>query len=323
MIARGGIAEYLSSPGGKTAVITDENVDKYYGNAVTSALRGTAAKLVLPAGEATKSFETLQTVYEFLFDFQITRSDLIIALGGGVIGDLTGFAAATALRGVPYVQIPTSLLAQTDSSVGGKTAVNTARGKNLVGAFYQPRAALIDTDCLKTLDDRTFADGMAEVIKYGCIRDEKLFDDLARGEIAEHMDDIVTRCCDVKRAVVEGDEFDTGERMILNFGHTLGHAVENYYNYQKYTHGEAVAVGMYNISLAGERIGVTPRGTAEKIKRVLTKYRLPYALDVDAAALRGAMALDKKSTGGGVNIILLDRIGHAVIRNMPKNEVFQ
>ncbi len=315
----GRVGDYVRAK--KTAVITDENVDKYYGEKVMSSLGGEVRKLVLPAGEETKSFAHLQRVYDFLLDFKITRSDRIVALGGGVIGDLTGFAAATVLRGVPYIQVPTSLLAQVDSSVGGKVAVNSPYGKNLIGAFYQPKAVLIDPDCLNTLDPRFFADGMAEVIKYGCIRDAALFERLERGGIDGGMEDVIARCCDIKRSVVEVDEFDTGERMILNFGHTLGHAIENYYQYKNYTHGEAVAIGMYHISLIGEQKGVTPPGVAERIKAVLEKYRLPHRLDVGKSALKNAMLLDKKSESDEINIIFLDKIGNAVIKKLHKNEV--
>lgn len=314
------VGDYIESK--KVAVITDENIDKFYGEKVVRSVKGEVRKFVLPAGEETKSFEKLQTVYNFLLDFKITRTDMIVALGGGVIGDLTGFAAATVLRGVPFVQIPTSLLSQVDSSVGGKVAVNSEYGKNLIGAFYQPKIVLIDTDCLKTLDKRFWADGMAEVIKYGCIRDENLFEVLARDDISDEIDEIIERCCDIKREVVEADEFDTGERMILNFGHTIAHAVENYYNYEKYTHGEAVAIGMYNVSLIGEKKGVTPLGTAEKIKQVLIKYNLPYELDVDTKYLIDAMTLDKKTQSSDINLIFLDRIGNAVINKMPIREVF-
>ncbi|OQB14753.1 MAG: 3-dehydroquinate synthase [Firmicutes bacterium ADurb.Bin193] len=317
IIDKGG--QYINSK--KTAVITDENVNTLYGERFLASLEGDTKILVLPAGEETKSLDRLREVYNFLLEFKITRSDTVVALGGGVIGDLAGFAAATVLRGVPFVQVPTSLLAQVDSSVGGKVAVNSTYGKNLIGAFHQPKTVLIDPECLKTLDKRFIADGMAEVIKYGCIRDEKLFSLLEGGDIWDSIEDVIMTCCDIKRAVVEKDEFDTGERMILNFGHTLGHAIENYYGYGRYTHGEAVAIGMYNITLGGEKIKVTPEGTAERIKGVLIRYGLPYALDVPRNALLNTIALDKKSENDRINLVLLDRIGKAVIKNMPKDEI--
>jgi 3-dehydroquinate synthase len=308
--------------GKKIVVITDQNVDAHYGGIVMSSLTGEALKLVLPAGEETKSLKSLNRVYNFLLRSKITRSDLIIALGGGVIGDLAGFAAATVLRGVPFIQVPTSLLAQVDSSVGGKVAVNSRYGKNLIGAFYQPKLVLIDPDCLKTLDKRFFADGMAEVIKYGCIRDESLLAMLENEDILENLESVIERCCDIKRSIVETDEFDTGERMLLNFGHTIGHAVENYHNYSKYTHGEAVAIGMYNICLEGERLGFTQQGTAERIKRLLIKYNLPFRLDVGLCRLKDTIALDKKSQSDLINIIFLETAGKAIIKKMKKDELF-
>lgn len=241
--------------GNKVFILTDENVNKFYGDRISSKLLEAGydvRSLALPAGEETKSFFTLPEVYNALLDFNLTRSDLIITLGGGVIGDLGGFVASTYLRGVSFVQIPTSLLAQVDSSVGGKVAVDLEKGKNLVGSFYHPRLVLIDPLVLKTLEKRFLIDGMAEVIKYGCIKDNTLFEYLNNTDVIEVINNIGTiihRCCDIKREVVEKDEKDTGERMLLNFGHTIGHAIEQYYNYSKYTHGESVAIGMYNISL--------------------------------------------------------------------------
>ncbi|NLB82469.1 MAG: 3-dehydroquinate synthase [Clostridiaceae bacterium] len=304
------VGQYVKA--NKTVVITDNNVNHYYGEQVISTIDGNVKKLVLPAGEETKSLDSLKYVYNFLLDFKITRDDLIIALGGGVIGDLSGFAAATVLRGVRYIQIPTSLLAQVDSSIGGKVAVNSDYGKNLIGAFYQPKLVLIDPDCLATLDKRFFSDGMAEVIKYGCIYDKDLFDIVEAGCIDEKIDEIIERCCNIKRQVVEKDEFDTGERMLLNFGHTIGHAVENHYNYQKYSHGEAVAIGMYNICVLGEKMGITAPGTADRVKQVLIKYNLPFRLDIGMEKLSDAIALDKKSQGENINLILLKDIGSAI-----------
>ena len=209
------------------AVITDDHVDCYYGDIVTKSLEENGfrtIKFVFPHGEASKCSKTLNQIYDFLCENNITRTDCLVALGGGVVGDITGFAAATYLRGLDYLQIPTSLLAQVDSSVGGKTAIDLTGGKNLVGAFKQPVAVLCDLDTLHTLPKLFLADGMGEVIKYGMIRDEKLFTLLEQHTletVSEVMDEIVPTCIDIKRDVVEHDEFDTGERMILNFGHTL------------------------------------------------------------------------------------------------------
>jgi len=314
------VGQYISA--NKVAIITDENVNRHYGDRVASSIKGDVKKLVLPAGEETKSLDKLSLVYDFLLSFKITRSDLVVALGGGVIGDLAGFAAATVLRGIGFIQIPTSLLAQVDSSVGGKVAVNSPHGKNLIGAFYQPRLVLIDPLCLQTLDKRFFSDGMAEIIKYGCIKDERLFAMLEKENIDDKIGKIIERCCDIKRKIVEKDEFDTGERMALNFGHTIGHAVENYYRYEKYTHGEAVAIGMYNICLEGEKLAITPQGTAERVKNLLKKYSLPYALDIDVNQLKNIISLDKKSENDNINLILLNKLGEAIIKKMPKGELF-
>ena len=307
--------------GEKVFIITDENVNNYYGAKVEKSLQNVGfntRKLVLKAGEETKSFNTLPTIYNELLDFKLTRKELIITLGGGVIGDLGGFSASSFLRGVPFIQIPTSLLAQVDSSVGGKVAVDLEKGKNLVGSFYQPKAVFIDPEVLNTLPEKFYKDGMGEVIKYGCIKDRELFNKLAllknRDELMEHIEDIVYTCCNIKRLVVEKDEKDLGERMLLNFGHTLGHAIETFYNYKGYSHGEAVAVGMYNITLESEELGITEKGTAQKINDILVNYGLPYEMKIsDNEAIVNTIALDKKNLGSVLKVILLKSIGDSII----------
>lgn len=305
--------------GKKIFILTDENVNKYYGKKVVSALSEYFdVKLVsLKAGEETKNFNTLPMVYNELLDFNLTRSDLIITLGGGVIGDLGGFVASSYLRGIDFIQVPTSLLAQVDSSVGGKVAVDLERGKNLVGSFYHPKAVLIDPEVLNTLDNRFFIDGMAEVIKYGCIKDKMFFEFLYEMEnnsdVIDNMERVIHKCCDIKRIVVESDEKDKGERMLLNFGHTLGHAIEQYYNYTKYTHGEAVAIGMYEITKISEAKGLTVKGTAERIKEILIKYNLPYKMDVNIEEILDTINLDKKKLGKSLNLIILKEIGNSEI----------
>lgn len=315
--------------GNKIFILTDENVNKHYGERVSSKLKNIGyevKKQVLPAGEETKSFFTLPEVYNELLEFNLTRSDLIITLGGGVIGDLGGFVASTYLRGVSFVQIPTSLLAQVDSSVGGKVAVDLEKGKNLVGSFYHPKSVLIDPLVLRTLDKRVLVDGMAEVIKYGCIKDKELFIYLEKiqdyNELINSIGTIIHKCCDIKREVVENDERDTGERMLLNFGHTIGHAIEQYYNYSKYTHGEAVAIGMYNISLLSEKQGLTEIGTSKRIKGILEKYNLPYKMEIDIENILGTMNLDKKKLGKKLNLITLKEIGNSEIYKTT-NEFFK
>ncbi|MDC0801384.1 3-dehydroquinate synthase [Clostridium paraputrificum] len=307
--------------GEKIFIITDENVDKYYGSKVKDELDKIGyktRKMVLAPGEKTKSFSTLPSIYNELLDFKLTRKELIITLGGGVIGDLGGFAASTFLRGVSFIQIPTSLLAQVDSSVGGKVAVDLEKGKNLVGSFYQPKAVFIDPDVLNTLPEKFYKDGMAEVIKYGCIKDRDFFYMLkslkSREEVMNNIEDILYKCCYIKKSVVERDEKDLGERMLLNFGHTLGHAIEKYYNFTGYSHGEAVAIGMYNISLKSEDEGITEKGVAEEIKEILINYDLPYKVDIkDNNKIIDTISLDKKNIGNVLKVILLKSIGESII----------
>lgn len=316
--------------GDKIFILTDRNVDEFYGDRIVKSLEevGFATrKLVLEPGEETKSFNTLPMIYNELLDFKLTRKELIITLGGGVIGDLGGFAASTFLRGVPFIQIPTSLLAQVDSSVGGKVAVDLEKGKNLVGSFYQPKAVYIDPEVLKTLSDKFYRDGMAEVIKYGCIKDESFFKMLKslknRNEVMENIEEILYKCCLIKKTVVENDEKDLGERMILNFGHTLGHAIEKYYNFSGYSHGEAVGIGMYNISVLAEKLGLTKSGVAEEIKEILINYKLPYEVILDDnKKIVDTIALDKKNIGSTLKVILLKDIGDCYIYD-TKPEFFK
>ena len=274
--------------------------------------------LVLPHGEPTKSFQTLPQIDSAMLDARLTRSDLVIALGGGVIGDLAGFAASSFLRGVRLVQIPTSLLAQVDSSVGGKVAVDLPQGKNLVGAFFHPKAVIIDPDVLNTLPQHFISDGMGEVIKYGCIKDKALFDTLVRHtsfeDLKPELTRIIARCVDIKRIVVEHDQFDTGERMLLNFGHTLAHTIEQYYNYERESHGEAVGIGMYQITRLAEEKGLTTTGCADAIKKALDIYWLPDHCDLPMSSLTDAIALDKKNLNNHLNLVLLHTIGDSYVR---------
>ncbi len=305
--------------GQKIMIISDDQVYPLYGTALAEQLSSEyeCFHLILPHGEATKDFQTLPRVYTALLNAKISRSDLVIALGGGVIGDLAGFAAASFLRGVRFVQIPTSLLAQVDSSVGGKVAVDLPQGKNLVGAFYQPVMVLIDPDVLDTLDERFINDGMGEVIKYGCIRDAELFHTLeSHGsfeKLKQELPAVILRCVDIKRVVVEQDQFDTGERMLLNFGHTLGHTIEQYYNYSRESHGEAVAVGMYQITKLAESQGLTSAGTSGRIRKVLHAYGLPCECKIPLKELTGAISLDKKNLNNRLNLVLLHEIGTGYI----------
>lgn len=303
--------------GKRIMIISDDNVYPLYGDALEQNLNAIyeCHHLVLPHGEATKSFQSLPGIYRAMLEAKISRSDAVIALGGGVIGDLAGFAAASFLRGVKFIQVPTTLLAQVDSSVGGKVAVDLPEGKNLVGAFYQPALVLIDPAALNTLPPRFINDGMGEVIKYGCIKDESLFRTLEAyssfAGLKEHLPEIIERCVDIKRIVVEHDQFDTGERMLLNFGHTLGHTIEQYNHYGRESHGEAVAIGMYQLTLLSELESLTEKGTAERILHVLKGYGLPFESRLPMEALTETIKLDKKNLNNHLNIVLLHRIGNS------------
>ena len=306
-------------------VVTDSTGGPLYLNWIIPSLEAAGfetAVCEIPAGEASKCVEQLSRLWECMMDFGLTRTDAVVALGGGVVGDLAGFAAATILRGVDFVQIPTTLLAQVDSSVGGKVAIDLNHGKNLAGAFWQPRLVLMDPAVLGTLDDKTFADGMAEVIKYGCIKDAAFLSWLeqhpSRQEIMADIEHVLYTCCDIKRAVVVEDERDTGARMVLNFGHTLGHAYELAGHYQTWTHGQAVAAGMVKAAELGVTLGVTPAGLPERIGVLLGCFGLPVAIPCTHADYSAAIGLDKKGAGDSISVILLEEPGKAVAHPMPK-----
>lgn len=311
-------------------VVTDSNVRPLYAPRLEESLTSAGFQVqihVIPAGEASKSAQRLSELWEAMLDFGLTRTDAVVALGGGVVGDLAGFAAATVLRGVDFIQLPTTLLAQVDSSVGGKVAVDLRAGKNLAGAFWQPRLVLMDTDTLATLPDATFSDGMAEVIKYGCIWDKTFFDFLAarptRAALTAEIESILYTCCDIKRQVVESDERDTGKRMLLNFGHTLGHAYELAGHYEKWTHGQAVAAGMVAAARLGVTLGVTPTGVPAELEAVLAALDLPTSIPCGRATYAAAIGRDKKGAGEDISLILLESLGHGVIRKLPKAELLE
>ena len=315
--------------GKKIMIISDDNVFPLYGDTIVKTLEDKyeVHSLILPHGEPTKSFQSLPKIYSALLEARFSRSDLIIALGGGVIGDLAGFAAASFLRGIKFIQIPTSLLAQVDSSVGGKVAVDLPEGKNLVGAFYQPALVLIDPLVLNTLPERYINDGMGEVIKYGCIRDRAFFDKLAawggREGVMEHIEEVIHTCCDIKRKVVLNDERDTGERMVLNFGHTIGHAFELAGHYETWTHGQGVAAGMCVAARLGEQMGITPAGTAETIQNIFKEYQLPLTIPCPWDTLVEAVGLDKKNAGSDIRLIVLEELGKAVPHAMPRKALLE
>ena len=308
---------------GRLAVVTDSHVGPLYGETIMSSLAGAGfqAELVtIPAGESSKCLSMLGRLYDAFTAQGLTRSD-------GVVGDLAGFAAATILRGVDFVQIPTTLLAQVDSSVGGKVAIDLPAGKNLAGAFWQPRLVLMDPACLRTLDDKTFSDGMAEVIKYGCIRDREFFELLdrcgSRAGVMDHIEQVICTCCDLKRQVVLQDERDTGLRMTLNFGHTIGHAFELAGHYETWTHGQGVAAGMNWAAQLGVGLGITPPEVVEQIRSILNKFGLPQDIPCPWETMTEAVGLDKKRTGDSITLILLERLGQAVPRRMKKDQLLE
>lgn len=307
----------------RVTVVTDSNVHALYSQNVIASLKQSGfivSEFVFKAGETSKNFKTIEAIYSHLADNNITRSDLILALGGGVTGDMAGFAAATYLRGIKFVQVPTSLLAQVDSSVGGKTGYDIKQGKNLVGAFWQPSLVLIDPDTLSTLPERYVHDGMAEVIKYGCIKSLGLFRLLKAGMDELDIENIIYRCVSIKRDIVQRDETEAGERKLLNFGHTIGHALEKIYDYKGLSHGEAVAIGMVMITKASEQEGFTPKGTTMKIIDLCEMYHLPIHDDSSIRDIAFASQSDKKNSGKGIDIVILKTIGNAVVKNIDQRQ---
>lgn len=308
----------------KAAIISDTNVAPLYLETVEKSVNAAGIETVsyiFEAGESSKTTANLIKIVEFLAQSELTRNDCVIALGGGVCGDMAGFSAAVYLRGIKYIQIPTTLLAQVDSSVGGKTAVDLPQGKNLCGAFWQPSLVVIDPDVLDTLPAHFFSDGMGEVIKYGCIKSKSLFERLEEENAVDIIDEVIYECADIKRGVVERDEKEAGERALLNFGHTCGHAIEKLCNFSGVSHGEAVGIGMVMISLAGEKAGITEKGTADKIAVLLKKYGLKTETDLPIAQIVQNMAFDKKRTSGGIKLIMLKSIGSSFIEPMPMDGV--
>lgn len=310
------------SKGEQVLIVTNEAVAPLYLNSAVEAFAGkTVDTLVLPDGERYKNFDTLQKIYDALIAGKFDRSVTLAALGGGVIGDMTGFAAATYQRGVNFIQIPTTLLAQVDSSVGGKTAINHPRGKNMIGAFYQPRCVLIDVATLATLPEREYRAGLAEVIKYGLIVDADFFDWLERNADAllekneEALIYAIERSCRLKAGVVSEDEREQGRRALLNFGHTFGHAIETAQNYRDWLHGEAVAVGMVMAAELSVREGGLSRKKADRASRLIAALGLPVALPstITPEQMLSIMAVDKKVIGGVIRLVLLQDIGDAVV----------
>jgi 3-dehydroquinate synthase len=326
-------AELIADAGlnGRAFVVTDRNVYAHFGQPLSETLaRGGLEPLVnmLNPGEQAKSLRTLEVLYDWLADARAERTDVIVALGGGVVGDLAGFLAASYLRGMPLVHIPTTLLAQVDSSIGGKTGVNHPKAKNLIGAFYQANLVIIDPAVLANLPAREFRSGLGEVVKYGVIMDAELFDliEAQQGEILKQntpvVDHIVGRCAQLKQQVVGEDEREAGLRMILNFGHTIGHAIEAATNYEALLHGEAISIGMSGASQIAVELSMFDDASRQRLQTLLKSLGLPYAARGLAwETVRDAMALDKKTRSGRINWVLPTRIGAVEIRNDVPDEV--
>jgi 3-dehydroquinate synthase len=310
--------------GQRCAVITDSNVGKKFAKAALKSLSASGFEPVLitvPAGEGSKRIAVVEKCYDQLAAHRLERKSFIVALGGGVVGDLAGFVAATYLRGIPFVQVPTTLLAQVDSSVGGKTGVNLKSGKNLVGAFHQPQLVLCDLDTLKTLPKREYVSGLGEIIKYGIIYDAILFAQLEHNlpkllqRDVPTLRAVVSRCCEIKADVVGQDETEGGLRAILNFGHTIGHAIENSSGYGKFLHGEAIAIGQVAAAKLSEKVLGLPSGDVVRIQRLFLQAGLPVKIKLDAARrkkLFAAMKLDKKVSAGEIKFVLAEKIGKVV-----------
>jgi len=307
--------------GRRAAIITDATVGPLLASASAKSLTAAGFDplvITVPAGETAKNLKFLQACYDQLAAHRLERKSFVVALGGGVVGDLAGFVAATYLRGIPFVQVPTTLLSQVDSSVGGKVGINLAAGKNLVGAFYQPKLVLCDLDSLKTLPARELASGLAEVIKYGIIYDARFFGRLERAlpklleRDARELTAVIARCCEIKAGVVGQDETESGLRAILNFGHTIGHAIENISGYGKYLHGEAIAIGQVLAAKLSVLQHGLPAADAVRIEQLLVRAGLPASIRLrpaQRAKLFAAMLLDKKVSAGEVKFVLAKTIG--------------
>lgn len=304
------------------AVVTDDIVDALYGDKVTASLNAAGlrtVKFVIKNGEMSKNADNFIALLNFLADEKLTRSDTVVALGGGVVGDLAGFAASTYMRGVSLIQIPTTLLSAVDSSVGGKTAIDLNAGKNLAGTFYQPDLVLCDIDLLDTLSDDIFRDGVAEVIKYGVLADSGLFD-MLKEPIKPQLEAIIARCVTIKRDIVSEDEKEMGLRKLLNFGHTIGHAAEQCSNLAL-SHGKGVAIGMAVMARACAKKNLCSLETARAIQTLITNCGLPVTTDFSATILSNAALSDKKRSGNSITLVIPTAIGHCELHTIPTSEL--
>ena len=309
----------------KAVIVTDSNVAPLWLAETKSSLESAGIEtidFIFPAGEESKSKETLFALLEFMAENKLTRSDFAVALGGGVTGDMTGLAASLYLRGIPFVQVPTTLLAAVDSSVGGKTAVNLNAGKNLMGAFYQPELVLCDTRTLGTLPESIFADGMAEVIKYGVIFDKDLFDKVQSGDVKSDIESIIARCVELKRDVVAKDEFDKGDRQLLNFGHTMAHSIEKCSNFE-ISHGSAVAIGMVIAAKASAALGWSNEDYTNAIIEANKNNGLPVECGFAPNDLADIALSDKKRTGGTINFVVPEVMGNCILKKIPVETLYK
>ncbi len=313
IIERGAIntlSEYCDT-NKKALIVTDSGVPFKYAEAVSKQFKNNVIK-VIPQGEQSKSFETYKELLEVLNENAFTRADCVVAVGGGVVGDLSGFTAATYMRGIDFYNIPTTLLSQVDSSIGGKTAIDFGGYKNTVGAFYQPKAVVIDPDVLKTLSQRQFYNGLAESIKMAATSDEELFEMLENNNAEDIIDKVIERSLKIKKAVVEEDEKETGLRKVLNFGHTAGHAIETAAGLSGYLHGECVAMGM--LAFSSDEI-------RKRLLNVLNKYKLPVKFDFSVNEIISSLRHDKKAKGDGVNVVFVNEIGSFEFRFLTFSEL--
>ncbi len=328
------VGEFLSQAGlrGKVAIVTNPTVAQLYLDAVHEALTDAGFEMIpilIPEGEEHKNLKTLASIYDRLITERLERNSCVMALGGGVVGDVAGFAAATYLRGIPYIQVPTTLLAQVDSSVGGKTGVNHQNGKNLIGAFHQPRSVLIDVTVLQSLPPRELVAGLAEVIKYGVIEHPALFTlleekiDKVIGLDRELLVQIIATSCRIKARVVEKDEREDDYRAVLNFGHTIGHALEAVTDYRKYLHGEAVGIGMAQATAISVHQGFCDQRSLERIRKLIRKAGLPADIppDVSRQSLIQSMEVDKKSAEGRIKFVMCAGIGRTCFHSLAPGEI--
>jgi len=308
----------------KVAIITNPKVSGLHINYLTNKLKAKELIIItLPDGEEYKNWQSVEYALDRLFDAKYDRNSTLIAFGGGVIGDMTGFIASIFLRGVKFIQIPTTLLSMVDSSVGGKTGINNKYGKNLIGTFYQPEAVYIDTYFLKTLEKREFAAGMAEIIKMAVMFDKDFFEKIKNEQIS--LEEMIKRAVELKAMVVSEDEKEKGIRSVLNYGHTFGHVIENLTNYKKYLHGEAVSIGMVMANELSRELGYLDEKEAKKIKEVLKKYSLPVDFNINNLdEFYNHFFLDKKTSNNEIKFIIPEKIGkYKIVKNIDKEKVMK